>query len=78
MLCSEGMQEEQRESSLVSYHLSTTDNSGSGLFNLKNSQLDAQSIGKSLVGVGKGRKAPASNQPIRQRKRPQCGVHWFL
>ena len=52
----------------MSYHLSSTDNSGAGLFNLTNSQLDAQSIGKSLVGVGRRLKDAASNQPIRQRK----------
>ena len=54
----------------MSYHLSIADNSGAGLFNLRNSQLDAQSIGKSLVGVGRGRigKAPAINQSIPQKK----------
>ena len=30
-----------------------------------------------MVGVGRGRKAPASYQPFGQRKRPQCKDRWF-
>ena len=79
MLCSrKECKRDGEESSLVPYHLSSADNSGAGLFNLMNSKLDAQSIEKSLVGVGRGRKAPASNQPIRQRKIPQCRDRRFL
>ena len=48
----------------MSYHLSNADNIEPGLFNLTNGQFYAQSIEKSLVGVGRGRKAPASSQPI--------------
>ena len=53
---------------LMYYHLSSADNSGDGLFNLANSQLDAQSIGKSLVGVGRGQKT-SYQQPANSTKK---------
>ena len=80
MLRSEVMQEADSENLLLcpTTDLSSDDDSGAGLFNLTNSQMDAKSIGKSVVGVGRGRKAPASKRLIRQRKRPQCRDLWFV
>ena len=64
MLCSEEMQKRDSKNLPLSYYIFGAVNNIAGLLNLTqivaNSQLDAQSIGKSLVGA----------KPVWQRKKP--------